>query len=438
MRAARSSPTAACRRSRSSPTCCSQPGAHAVVMRQVYNKTRTFLEWSAKRVGATITLVDDGDLAALAAALRPETAVRVRRDVHQPADPRAGRAGARRARARVPGARLVLDTTIASPWAFARAAARAAASHVVVGSRDQGARRPGHRARRLHRDERRRARQPDHGPDRDARRHPRRRARPPRRRRTSPLAERAPRAPLRDRRAGRRVPRGASAGRARVPSVAARSSRRRGDRARLRAHRLAARVPRPGADEAAHGALADVLVSTGVPRYALSFDGLATKVNHHKTVSEYFTPPDVVKRLGIDRLIRLGIGLEDADDLIACLNWTLQPTCSPGASIARRIPARDAGSVARARRADPDGPLREALADLQAPRRSEAPEVSALPREGHVRRVRTRTARRLRRWCWYAESSHRTRARSRFTAPMFADAHEAREGPAARRECRAS
>jgi len=66
-----------------------------------------------------------------------------------------------------------------------------------------------------------------------------------------------------------------------------------------------------------------VLVSTGVPRFALSFDGLVTKVNHHRTVSEYFTPADVVARLGIDRLIRLGIGLEDADDLIACLNWTL-------------------------------------------------------------------------------------------------------------------
>jgi cystathionine beta-lyase/cystathionine gamma-synthase len=78
------------------------------------------------------------------------------------------------------------------------------------------------------------------------------------------------------------------------------------------------------ADEAAHRALADRLVSTGVPRFALSFDGLVTKVNHHRTVSEYFTPPDVVARLGIDRLIRLGIGLEDADDLIACLSWTLQ------------------------------------------------------------------------------------------------------------------
>jgi cystathionine beta-lyase/cystathionine gamma-synthase len=78
-----------------------------------------------------------------------------------------------------------------------------------------------------------------------------------------------------------------------------------------------------GADELGHRAIADTLVATGIPRFALSFDGLVTKVNHHRTVSEYFTPQETVERLGIERLIRIGIGLEDADDLIACLNWTL-------------------------------------------------------------------------------------------------------------------
>jgi len=44
-----------------------------------------------------------------------------------------------------------------------------------------------------------------------------------------------------------------------------------------------------------------------------------------ETRQEYkkYLQPDVVARLGIDRLIRLGIGIEDADDLIACLAWTL-------------------------------------------------------------------------------------------------------------------
>jgi cystathionine beta-lyase/cystathionine gamma-synthase len=69
--------------------------------------------------------------------------------------------------------------------------------------------------------------------------------------------------------------------------------------------------------------VADLLASCGVLRYALSFDGLVTKINHHRSVSEYFTAPEMVARLGIDRLVRLGIGIEDADDLIACLNWTL-------------------------------------------------------------------------------------------------------------------
>ncbi len=78
-----------------------------------------------------------------------------------------------------------------------------------------------------------------------------------------------------------------------------------------------------GADEDRTRHYADVLATTVIVRYALSFDGLATKVNHHKTVSEYFTREDQLKRNGFDRLIRLAVGLEDAGDLIAALNWTL-------------------------------------------------------------------------------------------------------------------
>jgi cystathionine beta-lyase/cystathionine gamma-synthase len=60
-----------------------------------------------------------------------------------------------------------------------------------------------------------------------------------------------------------------------------------------------------------------------IVRYALSFDGLTTKVNHHRTVSEYFTPDEQIRRSGFDRLIRLAVGLEDPDDLCASLNWAL-------------------------------------------------------------------------------------------------------------------
>ena len=78
-----------------------------------------------------------------------------------------------------------------------------------------------------------------------------------------------------------------------------------------------------GASEACTRHIADVLATTIVVRYALSFDGLVTKVNHHQTVSEYFTTPAQLARNGFDRLIRLGIGLENADDLLAALNWAL-------------------------------------------------------------------------------------------------------------------
>jgi cystathionine beta-lyase/cystathionine gamma-synthase len=77
------------------------------------------------------------------------------------------------------------------------------------------------------------------------------------------------------------------------------------------------------ADEERTQHYADVLATTGIVRYALSFDGLASKVNHHKTVSEYFTPPEQLRRNGFDRLIRLAVGVEDPDDLVAALNWTL-------------------------------------------------------------------------------------------------------------------
>jgi hypothetical protein len=40
-------------------------------------------------------------------------------------------------------------------------------------------------------------------------------------------------------------------------------------------------------------------------------------------VSEYFTPAEQLAQLGIDRLIRIGVGIEDAEDVIACVNWAL-------------------------------------------------------------------------------------------------------------------
>ena len=98
-----------------------------------------------------------------------------------------------------------------------------------------------------------------------------------------------------------------------------------------------------GADEESSAHFADVLASTVVVRYALSFDGLVTKVNHHKTVSEYFTPPPRLRKSGFDRLVRLAVGTEDADDLIACLNWALHH--------AERVTDVDLAAFREARRA---------------------------------------------------------------------------------------
>ncbi len=298
-------------------------GSQAVVMRQVYNKTKTFFEWSAKRLGATIAFVDDGDLAGLSAAITPATRFVFAETFTNPLM-RAQDVPALRAvidRSAAPRAHLVIDGTIATPWAFTTPLLAQGAS-IVIGSltkalggqdlalggyiatddtelgnalMDLIAMRGGilddARAQRI-----------------------------------------AAGLPAADKAHARRCesatqvaaflsehPRVERAFHPSLPDhpdavVIERGYRRHGSIVSFRVS---------GADELRHRHIADVLVSCGVLRYALSFDGLATKVNHHKTVSEYFTPADQAARLGIDRLIRLGIGMEDAEDLIACLAWTL-------------------------------------------------------------------------------------------------------------------
>jgi O-succinylhomoserine sulfhydrylase len=293
-----------------------QAGGHAVIMRQVYNKTRTFIEHSARRVGAQITLVDDGDLAALAAAIRPETSLVFAETFTNPLT-RAQDLGALTQLTK----NLVIDTTIASPWAL-RTPALARGARVVIGSLTKSL---GGQDTALG----------GYIATNDAQ-----------------LANQimdlvAMRGGILDDERAQRVVEGlgeAEHAYARRCQAAARVARFLADHPRIDRvwhpsrpdHPDAAVIARDyvrtgsllsfrvaGADELRHRHIADVLVSCGVLRYALSFDGLATKVNHHRTVSEYFTPKDQLAQLGIDRLIRLGIGIEDADDLIACLNWTL-------------------------------------------------------------------------------------------------------------------
>lgn len=296
-------------------------GAHVIAMRQVYNKTRAFFDHSAKRVGATLTLVDDGDLEQLDAALQPGTRMVFAETYTNPLG-RAQDVPALLARVRrVAGAVLVIDSTIATPWGI-RTPLLDQGVDVVLGSMTkslggQDTALGGYIATN-------RADIANQIMD--------------------TIAMRG--GILDDERAYRVVSNLelSASNHAQRCVTAARVAEFLASHPRVEAvfhpsrpdHPDAAVIARDyvrtgsllafrvrGADEAMHRHIADVLVSTRVPRFALSFDGLVTKVNHHRTVSEYFTAPELVARLGIDRLVRLGIGLEAPDDLIACLNWTL-------------------------------------------------------------------------------------------------------------------
>ena len=301
------------------------PGGHAVLMRQVYNKTRSYLEWMAARIGASVTVVDDGDRAALDAAIRPETRFVFAETFTNPLvraqDFDMLRDAMEAARAVAPAIRLALDTTIASPWAFKTPPLQNGVDVVIAsGTKSLG------------------------GNDRDLWGYIATN--------DTPFANTV--MDLMAMRGGVLDWRRASAILSSIDAADAQHARRSAAAARIAAflaehprvsdvfhpslpnHPDAAAIARQyvrhgsmlsfriaGADEDRTRHYGDVLATTTIVRYALSFDGLATKVNHHRTVSEYFTAPDQLKRNGFDRLILLAVGLEDPDDLIAALNWTL-------------------------------------------------------------------------------------------------------------------
>jgi cystathionine beta-lyase/cystathionine gamma-synthase len=302
-----------------------EPGTHAVLMRQVYNKTRTYLEWLANRIGATITVVDDGDVEALRAAIKPATRFVFAETYTNPLlraqDLEALLSIVADARSQAPVLKLVIDSTIATPWAF-RAPLLSRGIDVVVASGTKSL----------------------SGTDRDLWGYIATN--------DTPLANSvmdlmAMRGGILDWRRATAIVSGFD----RTDEMhARRSATATRVAAFLATHPKVSEVFHPslpshpdaqaiardytrygsllsfriaGADEDRTRHFADVLATSVIVRYALSFDGLATKVNHHKTVSEYFTPIDRLQRNGFDRLIRLAVGLEDADDLCAALNWTL-------------------------------------------------------------------------------------------------------------------
>lgn len=302
------------------------PGAHAICMRQVYNKTRTYLERIAERLGGSVTIVDDGDLEAVRTAITEETALIFAETYTNPLmraqDPAALSDLAIEARKTARGLRMVIDDTIATPWGLEQPLLSFDGIDVVVAS---GTKALGGQDRDMwgyvastdmdfanavmdlvalrggNLDWRRASVILD-GLERAERDHARRCETAAR---LAAFAKESPK----------------------IADVFHPSLPDHPDHEAIAAH-----YARPGSivslrpagiDEAGARHLADVLATTIVVRYALSFDGLTTKVNHHQTVSEYFTPQERLAKNGIDRLVRIGVGTEDADDLIAAVNWTL-------------------------------------------------------------------------------------------------------------------
>ena len=304
-----------------------RPGAHAVLMRQIYNKTRKYCELLAARLGGSTTTVDDGDYEALEAAVRPETVLifveTFTNPVTRAVDPeRLGELVAELRKKRAPELRLIVDNTIASPWGPARPLLNwpgvdfvvAAGTKSLAGQdRDMWGYIASNRCDSLNE---LMDLQAMRGGILDWRR-------------AEAILEGLPQAREAFERRSVTAARVAAflAGHPRVSEVHHPSLPSHPDRSvidqcyKLPGSLLSFRVKGANEEQAKH--FSDVLATCIVPRYALSFDGLTTKLNHHRTVSEYFTPAEELERSGIDRLVRLGVGLEDADDILACLNWAL-------------------------------------------------------------------------------------------------------------------
>lgn len=302
------------------------PGDDAVFLRQVYGKSLQYARWLTDRLGGRVVVVDDGDLASLEASLTARTRLVFAESFTNPllrVQDLAALAGVV-ARARSAGnaaLRLVVDTTITTPWGFLRPALDQGVDVVVAsGTKALG------------------------GQDRDL---------------WGYVAARdvgllnsvmdlvALRGGILDWRRSLAVLGGLEQAErafhqrcrtatevasflAAHPLIEAVFHPSRPDHpdgpARERGYKLTGSLMSfrlLGVDEEGTRHFCDVLAMTVLVRYATSFDGLVSKVNHHRTVSEYFTPEPTLRRSGIERLVRLAPGIEASQDLMACLNWAL-------------------------------------------------------------------------------------------------------------------
>ncbi len=302
-----------------------EKGSHAVVARGVYNKTKGYLSWLEKRIGCHITLIDEAELASLPNLVSRHTRLLFVETYTNPLlralDPEQLVKAVREARGTSPSLRLIVDNTIATPWGVRRPLIEQGVDFVMASGtkaldgRDQnmwgyiasdhidvlngcldlmamrGGVLDGRRAGAIVSDL-------DSARDRHAKRC----------RNAAAVARFLNLHP-------------------KVKEVWHPSLESHPDRDAIERHYtlhgslLSFRLAEADDDQTRH--FCDVVATTGLPRYALSFDGLVTKINHHRTVSEYFTPPAEIERLGVGKLVRLGVGLEAPQDLTVCLNWAL-------------------------------------------------------------------------------------------------------------------
>lgn len=304
-----------------------RPGDHAILARQIYGKSRTYLEWMAQRQGCTITVVDHIDAATLHAHVQPNTRMVLGETFSNPLtralDPDAVSDAVVALRASTaPDLMVVIDDTIATPWGPSVPFTNREGIDVVVGAgtkavagqdqdlmgyivsnhiglmnlvMDLQAMRGGALSWRS-------AKVISEGLEEASRLH----------------ATRCHNAGI------------IAAHLASHPQILAVHHPTLPDHPE---HDVVQRAyQRPGSmvsfqirdlDEDATLHFCNVLAMTTIVRYALSFDGLVTKVNHHRTVSEYFTPAPRLVTQGIDRIVRLGLGVEHPDDIIAALDWAL-------------------------------------------------------------------------------------------------------------------
>ena len=302
-------------------------GKHVVVSRQIYNKTRKYAEWAQARLGGTLTIIDQATAAEIDAAIRPNTVLVLAETYTNPLmralDPDAlSEVILRRRKSDAPEVRLAIDATIASPWGVKQPLLNRRGIDFVFASgtkaiggqdRDLWGYIASNRADLMNQimdvqafrggilDWRRAAAILEGLPRAE-------KAFQKRCENAVKIVEFLAKHPLVD---------GVF-----HPSMPDHPDHEAIERAyALPGSLLSFRIA--DADETRTRHFCDVLAMTIAVRYALSFDGPTTKVNHHQSVSEYFTPVGELQRQGIDRLVRFAAGEEDADDICACLNWAL-------------------------------------------------------------------------------------------------------------------